>query len=314
MPTIEVARTANASDTKPAGEAALPLDVTIDRPLFIVGSGRSGSTILYRLLAVHPELCWVSRLTDRFARLPRLALAQRVLDVPGVGEALKRRIVRRGAWMLTPFEGVTTFEAYVGLRADRHSTAADYDARVHARMNAVVAGHLAGSGKRRFVCKRTANTQRIRLLNRMYPDALFLHLVRDGRAVAHSLNHVPWWDEVDVWWLGQRPPAWRAAGRHPLELTALHWRHDTEETLGAASLLGARYLEVRYEELVHEPRCVLRSICDYADYAFPASYARLVPATLPNMNRKWRETWSAPERRLVHDAIGPLLRELGYEV
>ncbi len=284
----------------------------IDRPLFIVGSGRSGSTILYRLLAVHPELCWVSRLTDRFPRHPRLAFAHRLLDLPVLGARIQRRIVRRGAWMLTPFEGVTAFEQHVGLRDDRRSTEEDYDPQVHARMDAFLAGHVAASGKQRFVCKRTANAQRIRLLNRMYPDALFLHLIRDGRAVAHSLTRVPWWDAVDVWWLGQRPPEWAAAGRDPLELTALHWRHDTEETLDAAPLLGARYREVRYAELVRDPRAVLRTICDYAGYGFPPSYTRRVPGTLPDMNRKWREAWTSEQERLVTEAIGPLLERLGY--
>jgi hypothetical protein len=287
-------------------------EVKVDRPLFIVGSGRSGSTILYRLLAVHPELCWVSRLTDRFPRAPMLSVAHRLLDTPGIGALLKRRIVRRGASWLTPVEGVQVFERHVRLRGDRRSTEADYDPSTQARMHAALAGHVTGSGKLRFVCKRTANTQRIRLLDRMYPDALFLHLIRDGRAVAHSLTRVPWWDEVDIWWLGQRPPEWRAAGRADLELTALHWRHDTEETLAAGPLLGRRYREVRYEDLVRDPHGILRSICDYAGYTFPASYAALVPRTLPDMNIKWRQALGTEQERVVFEAAGDLLQSLGY--
>lgn len=287
-------------------------DVTVDRPLFIVGSGRSGSTILYRLLAVHPELCWVSRLTDRFPGAPWLSVVHRLLDAPGTGTLLKRRIVRRSASWLTPFEGVRVFERHVRLRNDRRTTEADYDRTTHARMNAVLTGHLVGTGKRRFVCKRTANTQRIRLLDRMYPDALFVHLIRDGRAVAHSLTHVPWWDEVDVWWLAQRPPEWRAAGRADLELTALHWRHDTEEALAARSLLGRRYYEIRYEDLVRNPRAVLRGICDYADYTFPDDYATLLPRSLPDMNHKWRQALGPDQQRLISEATGELLQSLGY--
>lgn len=284
----------------------------VERPLFIIGSGRSGSTILYRLLAVHPEVCWISRLTDRFPSVPRLAATHRVLDAPVVGRWLKRRILRRGASWLTPFEGVETFERYVGLRSERRSTEADYDAGVHARMDRVLGGIAAATRRRRFVCKRTANTQRIRLLERMYPQALFLHLIRDGRAVAHSLTRVPWWDDVDVWWLGQRPPEWRAAGRSDVELTALHWRHDTEEALAAAARLGERYREIRYEDLVRDTHAVLASVFEFAGCTFPRGYAALVPPTLPDMNDKWREALNADQRALVHQAIGGLLSELGY--
>ncbi|NIW23749.1 MAG: sulfotransferase, partial [Gammaproteobacteria bacterium] len=57
-------------------------NLAIEPPFFIVGSGRSGSSILYQLLAVHPQLCWVSRLTDRFPWAPWLSRAHRLLDLP----------------------------------------------------------------------------------------------------------------------------------------------------------------------------------------------------------------------------------------
>ncbi|NIW23750.1 MAG: hypothetical protein GWN29_03870 [Gammaproteobacteria bacterium] len=171
---------------------------------------------------------------------------------------------------------------------------------------------MAGSGKQRFLCKRTANAQRIRLLNRMFPEAMFLHLIRDGRAVAHSLTRVPWWDDVDVWWLGQRPPQWRAAGRSDLELTALHWRRDTQEALDAAGVLGSRYHEIRYEDLTRDTHAVLRTICEFAGFSFPSDYSALVPSTLPDMNHKWRQTLSHAELDIIFEAAGELLEALGY--
>ena len=61
----------------------------IKKPIFIIGSGRSGTTILYRLLCLHPDLCWFSNYSNRFPYLPVLSSIQRLQDLPYFGGKIK---------------------------------------------------------------------------------------------------------------------------------------------------------------------------------------------------------------------------------
>ena len=62
----------------------------IDRPIFIIGVGRSGTTILYNLLSIHPELCWFSRYSDMLPRNNYIALLHRTLELPYFGNLIKK--------------------------------------------------------------------------------------------------------------------------------------------------------------------------------------------------------------------------------
>ena len=62
----------------------------IKKPIFIIGSGRSGTTILYKLLSIHPEVCWFSNYSDIFPNNPFLPILHRIIDIPLIGKELKK--------------------------------------------------------------------------------------------------------------------------------------------------------------------------------------------------------------------------------
>ena len=63
----------------------------LDRPIFIVGTGRCGSTILYQLLSNHPQLGWISSWVDAFPMLPWLTVLNRFYQLPGGNRFRQRR-------------------------------------------------------------------------------------------------------------------------------------------------------------------------------------------------------------------------------
>ena len=65
-------------------------DFKIDRPIFIVGSGRSGTTILYNLLCGHANLAWFSNYSQRWPKYPQLALLSWFYTI----EPLRRRSIK----------------------------------------------------------------------------------------------------------------------------------------------------------------------------------------------------------------------------
>jgi hypothetical protein len=99
------------------------------------------------------------------------------------------------------------------------------------------------------------------VLKRIFPDAYFVHLIRDGRDVAFS-NHVepeqPFWrkvyfdtDRIDRW--DGRKLNQKAYRRRPHVYNARHWVNSVTVARHYGSMIGENYIELRYEDLVLEP-------------------------------------------------------------
>ena len=285
----------------------------IDRPVFLLGSGRSGTTILYHLLSVHPELCWFSNISNRVPWLSFMPIAHRLLDSGARGERVKQNIINRkgGKLHVRPVEAETLY-GRAGFRHDIKTTEDDYDSNVNRRFRKTVESHLRWAGRPRFISKQTANNQRYRLLNRMFPDALFVHLIRDGRAVANSIRGQRWLDSMDLWWLEDKAHKHVDQFDGPIELCGLHWQRNLEELLLAKDLLGERYLEMRYEDLIDDVHGIVKQVLAFSDLDASAAYFSFLPEKLPNMNNKWRDDLSQKQIDALQRVIGPSLQMLGY--
>src|SRR4029078_11008323 len=119
---------------------------------------------------------------------------------------------------------------------------------------AVFEAYAAERGKARWGDKTPLYMQYLPLLERLFPRALYVHLIRDGRDAATSFLEVP---EVIM----------TAAWGHPHDAAGFAAQWATE--VRAARALGARagsarYLELRYEALVAAPGAELRRACAFA--------------------------------------------------
>ena len=284
----------------------------INRPIFIIGSGRSGTTILYRLMAVHPEVCWFSNLTDRYPSHPQLAVFHRSLDAPIIGSWMRQRLIQRKRPSLRPSEAGAIYHDYCGFDSSRRMTADELTPDVECKFKRIVEEHLSATGKPRFMNKQTANAQRIGLIDRMFPDACYVHIIRDGRAVANSLLRVDWWGGTDIWWLDGKPEKWAEMGRDPIELCALQWQWDVQEILEHKHLFDDRYLEIRYEDLVEDTKSVVGDIVQFAGLRRSEMVMDSLPESLPNMNYKWVEQLDESQKALLEQCIGESLAALGY--
>ncbi len=87
-------------------------------------------------------------------------------------------------------------------------------------------------------------------LNALFPDALFLHLIRDGRDVTASRMRIKTWRQCSV------------------ILLAHHWCWMVTGLRRAGQTLGERYKEIRYEDLVRSPEETLRNVCAWIGEAY----------------------------------------------
>jgi sulfotransferase family protein len=176
------------------------------------------------------------------------------------------------------------------------------------------AGLQRWSGGRVLISKRIANNQRIPFLADAFPSARFLHLIRDGRAVAYSLSRVDWWEDGLVWWYGGTPRRWREQGGDPWDLVATHWvRELASIEQGLGTVAADRQLELRYEALVGEPAAVLQRVAQFAGLAGDGAWqAELERLSYPNKDEAWRDRLTPEARRRVEAIQHPDLARLGH--
>lgn len=158
----------------------------IDRPIFIVGCQRSGTTIFYRLLSSHPNLAWFSNFTDRFPGFPLLAMFSNLFPL----RQTKFILMPMRVMIPKPREGVRIFGMCISVTKRSLSTN-DVIPEDATRLINQITAHLRHHGRPRFLNKNITNAQRIGYLNAIFPEAIFLHMIRDPRANAASLLN---WD------------------------------------------------------------------------------------------------------------------------
>jgi hypothetical protein len=289
-------------------------------PLFIVGAPRSGTSLLYKLLCLHPEAAWISNWSRRAPAVPAMAALNRLVRRPsdlrrsvwfgadGANAYVygRRRAARERLYPM-PVEGEPVYRRCgvgQGPGSDRQASCLRHR----------FAGLRRWSGGRVLVSKRIANNQRIPFLATAFPDARFVHLIRDGRAVAYSLSRVDWWEDEVVWWYGDTPRRWRERGGDPWELVATHWIRELasiQEGLGAVA--AERQLELRYEALVGDPAALVTRVARFAGLADdPGWRSELDRLSYPNKNEAWRDRLSPEARQRVEAIQRPDLVRLGH--
>jgi hypothetical protein len=295
-----------------------PVAARASSPVFLVGAPRSGTSLLYKALCLHPGVAWISNWVRRAPSLPQLALLNRVARrLPqtrraawfGVDSAnayvYGRRRPPMERWFPMPVEGEPVYR-HCGIEPD-DGTAGPVDPCQAACLRRAFGALSRYGGGRVLVSKRIANNQRIPLLVAAFPSARFVNLIRDGRAVACSLSRVDWWEDGVVWWYGGTARRWREEGGDPWELCARHWLRElasVEEGLRAVD--AGRQLTLRYEELIEEPSQTLREVARFAGVPDDRGWVReLDRLRFPDRNDAWRER--------VGPAVGERLEAIQQE-
>jgi len=271
-----------------------------DAPVFLLGAARSGTSLLYKCLCLHPEAAWVSNWVRRWPgapwlgalnRLPaRAPKARTAVWFGGGGNAYVYGARRRPAERLFPMpvEGEPFFNRH-GIAPPGDDGGVDGAAGASTLPTAVAALTRAAGG-RVFVSKRIANNWRVPQLLEAFPAARFVELVRDGRAVAYSLSRVDWWEDSDLVWLPGTPADWHRRGMDPWELCARNWVAELDAIASGLDRVPAeRRVRLVYEEFVAAPIEALEEVACFAGLGRSARWRRsLAGLSFPDRNDAWR--------------------------
>ena len=273
-------------------------------PIIIVGTGRSGSTLLHRLLALHGDLGWLSTFNEVFPERPWLSAFSEIYRWP-----MPDRLKQTKAFP-KPFEAYRFWEHYLPgfSRRDRPLTSEDVPEAGIEPVRQATSAVLRFQRRRRLLVKITG-WSRMAYFDRIFPEALFISLKRDPRAVVSSWLRAGWLDVTSPpgsrdWQWGEVPStyheAWRDLGGGELLSAALKIRLDLDDVSRGAALFANRTYELSYEDLIAAPKSTLQSLCVFASLAWTRQFGRIVQsARLHDTTGKWREDLTEDQGELV---------------
>lgn len=295
--------------------------------VFIVGSPRSGTTLLGDILAAHPAVSvWYE---------PHFLLDHDFREAPNDCRVAS--------------EATEKVQRAIKKSFDRYHE------------------HC---GRQVIVDKSPGNSLKIPFLRTIFPDAKFVHVLRDGRDTTLSIA-VEWKKRTSmlrkrnlhqmartIWtWLnrynrvehklgallfefgdipdllqgGWRLARWTRWGVSPgwgpqfegwqdviakvspLEFNALQWVKCVDAVLAESRQMdGHHFIEVRYETLLEQPETTLKQVLDLFKVGMPANFMAQLPIFKDNNYNKWKTAFSDTEKALIGPILDPLLMRLGY--
>lgn len=252
-----------------------------DAPAYawVLGTGRCGSTLVHEVIARHHDVAFISNLEDRTPWLEWTGRWSRAAY-----RFVPPRLTTKGRLRCAPSEGYRLLARRVSpavCNPSRDLLAGDATPWLSARVRNVFQAR-AREQHRPVLLHKFTGWPRAGFLDAVFPGSRFVHVVRDGRAVANSWLQMPWFDGhrgPEEWLFGPLPPAyreeWEASGRSFVLLAGLAWKMLIDAFDEAREALGpARWLELRYEDLVADPEAAFARALGFLGLPWDAPFAR----------------------------------------
>src|SRR6266436_558019 len=289
----------------------------LDPMPIIVGAPRSGTTLLRLMLDTHPEL----------AIPPETGFLKLAIELKGRDHKLRERFIR--ALTRYPTEAPCWPDFEIPEAVFRTALTAISPFSIADGYRAFYRLYAGRFGKSRWGDKTPLYCMDLPTIREVLPEARFVHIIRDGRAVALSLKRM-WFSPSDK--IGD---------------LARYWRHCVLEARRAGAG-RPDYLEIRYEDLILNADTTLRQICDFIDLEYDEAmlqYYVRAPFRLrehkgrtlsdgtslvtqearigqqqrttepldPTQVFAWKSVISPTEKKEFEAVAGDLLADLGYE-
>jgi hypothetical protein len=270
-------------------------------PVFVLGCGRSGTTLLYHMLlsaggfAVYrAESNAINLLEPRFGDLSVKRNKENLME----------------AWLASKL-----FERS-GLDAETIKAKVIAECQNGGDFLRIIMSEMGrNQNVERWADCTPEHLLHLERIKETIPEALIIHIIRDGRDVALStakLGYVrrAWWD---------RTPNVMVSG--------LYWEWMVRKGREDGRKLGPDYTEVRFEELISDPRATLAKLSGFVDQDLDYDHILKVgigSVSEPNTSFKdtsdgefnplerWRKQLTGEHLAMFEGLVGNTLEELGY--
>lgn len=273
-------------------------------PVFIVGCPRSGTSFLYHLLLS------AGGFTEFHTQMNVYDVLEPIYGDLGV---LKNKKAAIAEWLRSKgfaVSGLDAHEIEAKILAECRG-ASDF-------LRIIMEEVARKQGVDRWIDSTPTNVPHMLRIQHDFPDAQFVHIIRDPRDVALSLDKRAW----------TRPLPWDK--KRTLLAAGLYWEWIVRKGRKLGAMLGRNYFEVRYEDLVERQRETLLPLGEFLQADL--NYERIREASIGSVKKpltafkedlkegrftpvgRWKDKFPADQLALFENLIGEYMRELGYSV
>ena len=276
-------------------------EITKQPPIFIVGSSRSGTTLLQMMLNAHPRLAIYGEI-HFFDEIGKLFESEGELaSAAGLQRFLDERLLLASHVRLLP-----KLDEVLGRVKEKLAGGAQNNSDLY---RCLMDSFAEVEGKPRCGEKTNENIRYVGELKALFPEAKIIHIVRDPRDVVASMMSMPW-------------------ASNDILANSLRWRAEISHLRSYAR--DESICEIRYEDLIKDAEAVCRRLCDYLGEPFAEDmldYHKKSGGYIVNepwkertsakvdgaAMQRWRRDLSAAQVCAIQSLLGPLIPAYGYE-
>ena len=303
----------------------------IQKPIFIVGVPRSGTTMFYRTLCLHPDLAWFShedlqfwipketqeKLKKKFTKMKengeKIPRTEEVLFVFGPNQ---RNFVKGTSKL--PIEAETLWVNCFGLEYITDISMNKKNEAIHAIQRV-----LEKDKKVRFLNKSPQNSMRIFALKKNFSDAKFINIARDPRAVIASMltrrelegsfeTGIPLKNKnlSKISYLKQKFfPSTKYFD------AVKHYSNSYQEITANLHDFSIHhpdnFINVFYEELIAEPEKLITKILEFCYLRKPSDLKELISGIKKTEN-KWKEKLTRNDEKKIFKIVKSSIKKMNY--
>jgi len=275
--------------------------------VFVVGCPRSGTTLLQRMLNNHPDLT-VANDTHFIMRAVKRTLRKQ--PEPFLTDELVQQVLSYHRFRRMGLEDADVAQAALNCNSYSKFVSRLYSLRAEKR------GKTLSGEKSPDFCRK------IPALHRLFPQAKFIHIIRDGRDT--SASAIGWATKT------KGPGRWSLWAQDPVASCAFWWCWQAGTGVEQGRPLGERvYHEIKYEELVADAPALLSEAADFLQIPYSekmANYFQGRTKSNPKLSAKsawlpptsglrdWRRQMKEEDLAVFEAIAGDQLQQLDYEL
>lgn len=244
---------------------------------FIVGTGRCGSSFIHEILSKHEEVGFISNVEDNLPWINLKGRYNNFLFRTSLG-----KLTQKGKIRFAPSEGYRLISRQVSplyANSSRDLVADDVTPWLDSQFYNFFLQRYEKQRKKIFLHKYTG-WSRIGFFLKIFPEAKFIHVMRDGRAVANSWLQMPWWGgyrgpENWLWGNLSEPylSEWHDSEQSYITLSAIGWKilmNSYEQA--SRNLTKEQYLFLRCEDFLINPYETMENLLSFIGLPFTAAF------------------------------------------
>ena len=294
--------------------------MSVEDPVIILGAERSGTTLLYSVLANHLDFYWLSRLDSLFPAFPGLTCLIRRLVDSLAGEQKYSAIpnaISRSQGLIPPSECLPYWKRiFKWGDEDNYKVDDDYfdetDLDLIIKKNIVrdLDKRLIYLGKRRLLFKQPAFSLKIRYLGALFPEAYFIHVIRNPLDNLASMVKAKRKSGKKYW--GTKVPGWRNFIDSDVDVQSAFQIRSVldiiERDIHHTDELERRFLQVKYEDLINQPLEVTNKVLQFCELTISPEITRSLTG-IRKRESEYKQWLVSDEVRKILD---PLVLRYGY--